>query len=389
MADDLQANPLHSFFKHRIHSNKHMGSLVMVLYRAKECMLSHIQEHSISRTVEGVQEDLVAVEQALLAFVTEACPEGQDRDLLHNAACCLIHFAQTSPADIHQHNCESESSKQASRCFPPVVLRSFRALQPLLGPEGVSDALTVLRALHCRMQHLSGTQDQQPEVQAPPMVTRAPEAHWLPPSTLERPIGSEATAQRSSEGSCMATRDAPVCSDHSGPEAADSAGSNDTVKQRPAEQSQLSGEAKGDRQLSSGTQQAEAEEAQPDAKARPYCNIKCRQMVVCLVHACVWQMKPHLALTERGACMQATAKVRTARAGHLPAARAGHDVHALRGEALRQSDVIADLRSRMASNEVRNPFYMQLQGHCSYLRAYSKVCCLCSASLPLHLLAFY
>ena len=51
--------------------------------------------------------------------------------------------------------------------------------------------------------------------------------------------------------------------------------------------------------------------------------------------------------------MQAIAEVGTARAGRLPAAQTGHDVHALRGAALRQSDVIADLRSCMSTTEVK------------------------------------
>ena len=84
---------------HASDSNNDMGHLTI----PRLCVLSHIQEHSTSWTVEGVQEDLAAVEQALLAFVTEACPEEQDRDLQHNAASCLIKFARDSPADIHQH----------------------------------------------------------------------------------------------------------------------------------------------------------------------------------------------------------------------------------------------------------------------------------------------
>ena len=248
-------------------------------------MLSHIQEHSTSWTVEGVQEDLAAVEQALLAFVTEACPKEQDRGLQHNAASCLIEFARDSPADIHQHTCEP-GSKQASKNYPPDVLRSIRALQPLLGPEGISDALTVLRALHCRMERLQEKTDRQPEVQAPSMAPKAPEAHWLPPSTLKRPVDSEATAQHSSAGSCMAVRDAPICSEDPRPEAADNVSSGDTIEQQPAKQSQALGAAMSDIQLTSGTQHIEAEEARPDAQACLPFYICCRQHIeLCVCNA--------------------------------------------------------------------------------------------------------
>ena len=241
-------------------------------------MHSHIQEHSTSWTLEGVQEDLAAVEQALLAFVTEACPKEQDRGIQHNAASCLIEFARDSPADTHQHTCES-GSKQASKTYPPDVLRSIRALQPLLGPEGISDALTVLRALHSRMQRLQEKTDRQPEVQAPCMVPKAAEAHWLPPSILKRPVDSEATAQHSSAGSCMAVRDAPICSEDPGPEAADNVSSDDTIEQQPAKQSQALGAAMSDIQLTSGTQHIKAEEAQPDAQACLPLYICCRQHI--------------------------------------------------------------------------------------------------------------
>ena len=235
--------------------------------------------------MEGVQEDLAAVEQALLAFVNEACPEEQDRDLQHNAACCLIHFARNSPADIREHNCEILNSKQSSNSFPPDLLRSFRALQPLLGPEGVSDALTVLRALHCRMRRLQGIADQQPEAEAPLMVTEAPEAQRLPSSTVEMPLGPEATGQHSIAGSCMARRDALACSEDPGPETADRVSSGDAIEQQPPEQSQPLGEAKGDRQLVSGTPQAEAEDAPADAKARLQFKPSCGQSTVYLVGA--------------------------------------------------------------------------------------------------------
>ena len=262
-----------------------MDSLDKFLYDVNLCVLSHIQGHSTSWTVEEVQEDLDAVEQALLAFVTGACPEEQDRDFQHNAASCLIKFARDSPADIHQHNSESVGSKQASKKYPPDVLRSIRALQPLLGPEGISDALTVLRALHCRMQRPQDIADRQPEAQAPLMSAKAPEAHGLPPSTMERPVDPEATAQHSGAGSCMAERDAPVCSEGPGPDTAHNVSSSDTTEQQSAEQSQSLGKATSDRQLISRTQHTGAEEAQPDAQACLPLSMSCRQHMEYFVYA--------------------------------------------------------------------------------------------------------
>ena len=276
-------------------------------------------------------------------------------------------------------------SKQALTKLPQDVLRSFRALQPLLGPDGVSDALTVLRALHCRMQRLSAVADGQPEAQAPLVVPKVPEADWLPQSTVERPLEAEAAAQHSSAGSCMARRNAPVCREDSAPETADDARPGDAAEQQPPEQRQPSRKASGDRQLMTGAQQSEAEEAPAGAEARLSFNISCRQ---CILYWCVqriWQKDQQYELTKSGARTQATAEVMPARAERLSAARAGHDVHALRGEALRQSDLIAELRSRMSSTEVGIPLHMHIESHCSRLRAYPKFAALqylTTATLP-------
>ena len=280
--------PLHQFI-----GNSHLGSLYNVLYESKLRVLSYTQEHASTWSIEGVHGDIAAVEQALLAFVTEACPEEQDRDLHRSAACCLIKVARDSPADICQHACESSSNHQ-SKGYPPEVLHSFRALQPLLGPEGVADALTVLRALHYRMQHLQKSADGQQEARAPLVVLEAPEAQSLPPRNIERPLELEATGQLSSAGSCMARKAEPVRSKKFGAGTADNVSSGDTVQQQPPEDSQPSGKPKGDRQLESGTQDNEAEEAPAGAQARLSSNTSSRQSIVyvaCALHLAL-NLKP-------------------------------------------------------------------------------------------------
>lgn len=52
------------------------------------------------------------------------------------------------------------------------------------------------------------------------------------------------------------------------------------------------------------------------------------------------------------ACMQAPTEVYHRRATQGTGMRDAHDVHALRGEALRKSDLIADLRASMQSSQV-------------------------------------
>ena len=221
---------------------------------------------------------------------------------------------------------------------------------------------TVLRALHCRMQRLKGKTDRQPEAQAPLMVPKAPEAHWLPPSTSEKPVESEATAQHSSAGSRMARRNAPVCSEDPVPDTAGDASSGDSLKQQPAGQSQPPRDARGDEQLSCGTQQAKAEETRPDAGVHLYCKINCRQLIIYLM--CTTGLGSRLTVSidsERGT-YAGNSTGQDGKSGAPPATRTGHDVHALRGEALRQSDVIASLRSRMFSTEVRSPSIRRVRG---------------------------
>ena len=113
-------------------------------------------------SLQEVKRDLAAVEQLLLAFVAQACPDNESRASGLDAARCLIDYAQTSTPD--EDLCLSSTHEQPElRAYPPEVLRSCSALQPLLGQTGALDALKVLRALRCRMQRLEASPASQPK----------------------------------------------------------------------------------------------------------------------------------------------------------------------------------------------------------------------------------
>ena len=103
--------------------------------------------------MQEVEKDAAAVEKTLLALVAQACPDNESRASRLDAARSLIIYAR------------SEASEKASQFsnspeldnYPPELLRSCSALQPILGRAGVSDAFKVLGALHCRMQRLQAT----------------------------------------------------------------------------------------------------------------------------------------------------------------------------------------------------------------------------------------
>ena len=108
-----------------------------------------------------MQKDAAAVEEALLAFVAQACPDNVSRASRLGAAQRLIACARSEASET---TLLGNSLKQPRLdAYPPEVLRSCSALQPVLGKGEVLDAFQVLEALHCRMQRLQATAAGQPE----------------------------------------------------------------------------------------------------------------------------------------------------------------------------------------------------------------------------------
>ena len=124
-------------------------------------------------TLREVEKDVAAVEGTLLTLVVQACPDDESRASRLGAARCLITYAQMQPP-WEGSQIDSSHEGLESDAFPAEVLRSCSALQPLLGQAGVLDAYKVLRALHCRIQHL-----------------KAEEAEAGQPQPCSRPCGSD------------------------------------------------------------------------------------------------------------------------------------------------------------------------------------------------------
>ena len=139
--------------------------------------------------LEEVKHDISEVEETLLAFVAQACPEKDSRASQLDAARRLIHFACSGTCD-GQQSPQRASGKAGSAGYPSAVLESCTALEPILGAEGVTDAITVLRALHSRKQRLEAADGRQTTF--PPQLSGCAPSRQPPDSSLRVPTRSEA-----------------------------------------------------------------------------------------------------------------------------------------------------------------------------------------------------
>ncbi len=114
-----------------------------------------------------MEKDVASVEETLLAFVAQACPDNESRASHLVAARRLIQHARSSYTGEVKH-VQNSPQKPTTDDYSPDVLSSCSALQPLLGQAGLADAQSVLKGLHCRMQHLREPAGNSAGQQAPP-----------------------------------------------------------------------------------------------------------------------------------------------------------------------------------------------------------------------------
>ena len=140
-------------------------------------------------TLEEVKHDISEVEETLLAFVAQACPEKDNRASQLDAARRLIHFAFSGTCD-GQQSLQQVSDKAGSAGYPSAVFESCRALEPILGAEGVTDAITVLQALHTRKQRIEAADGGQ--TASPPQRSGCATPRQPPDSSFKVSTRSEA-----------------------------------------------------------------------------------------------------------------------------------------------------------------------------------------------------
>lgn len=139
--------------------------------------------------LEEVKQDISEVEETLLAFVAQACPEKDTRASQLDAARRLIHFARSGTCD-EQQSLQQVSDKAGSAGYPFAVLVSCTALEPILGAEGVTDAIKVLQALHTRKQRIAAVEGGQ--TVSPPQRSGCATPRQPPDSCFEVLTRSEA-----------------------------------------------------------------------------------------------------------------------------------------------------------------------------------------------------
>ena len=139
--------------------------------------------------MEEVKHDISEVEETLLAFVAQACPEKDNRASQLDAARRLIHFACSGTSD-GQQSLQQVSDKAGSAGYPSAVLVSCKALEPVLGAEGVTDAITVLQALHTRKKRIEAAEGGQ--TASPPQCSGCAIPRQPPDSSFEASTRSEA-----------------------------------------------------------------------------------------------------------------------------------------------------------------------------------------------------
>ena len=139
--------------------------------------------------LEEVKHDISEVEETLLAFVAQVCPEKDSRASQLDAARRLIYFACSGTCD-GQQSPQQVSGKAGSAGYPSAVLESCTALEPILGAEGVTDAITVLQALHSRKQRLEAADGGQ--TASPPQLSGCAPTRQPPDSSLRVSTRAEA-----------------------------------------------------------------------------------------------------------------------------------------------------------------------------------------------------
>lgn len=211
--------------------------------------------------VRDVEKDIAAVEETLLAFVAQACPENDSRASLLGAAQSLIQYARSTHAEGAQHTHRSREEK-ISDSYPPDVLHSCSMLQPLLGHEGVSDAMTVLKALYYQKQRLEA--GSQAELQAPCSPSEPTSPQQQPGSGNELPVTAETTgsgAAGSSEASNVKFSEHELLNKETCP--ADSVSDS---PQQSAQQGLQSVDARKDEAINTGAPTSPAQPQQDGAK---------------------------------------------------------------------------------------------------------------------------